>query len=327
MPKTTLPSLLAALLLTACAGTIDTSPDTTSSSSGGGGSGGASPDGGLPGSPTFLRFSESLAWCATRGTGEVVCWQPVLGVEDTQPNAVMTTVPGVNDATSVAVQFYAACALRASGKVACWGTNEAGELLSIGAWDTVITTATDLPGVEATAVSSALHSTCILRKGGQVACFGGGSATPVAVPGVADARAIAGGTLGCAVRASGSVACWVGIGAAPATVAGVDDAIETSVSDVGACALHASGEVSCWNWGEEAFATKVPGFQDEVRLKVGLDRVCALDAGGSVKCWTWWNGSAEDTPIHDAVDIGHDYSQLCVIHASGKLECGGVSGE
>lgn len=204
---------------------------------------------------------------------------------------------------------------------------ETGELLSLNVGAAAITTATDLPGVEAIAVSSALHSTCILRKGGRPACFGEGTTAPADVPGVADAIAIAGGALGCAVRASGSVVCWPGIGAAATAVSGIDDAVGTSVSDSGACALHASGEVSCWKWGEESLAMKVPGFESEVRLKTGSYQVCALDAGGAVKCWAWWNGSAEDTAIHDAVDIGHDVNQLCVIHTSGELDCGGASGE
>jgi hypothetical protein len=322
MGKTIFVSLLGSVLLTACANTVDepSGPTSTSVGTGGGGGGGpSSPEG-------FARFSDPLAWCAVRGSGEVVCWQPVLGVSEAQPSGTLTTVPGIDDATAVTVQFYAACAHRASGKIACWGTNEAGELLSLTPNGEAFTTATALPGIDAVAVSSAIHSTCVIRKGGQVACFGVGTPAAVDVPGLTDAIAVAGGASGCALRASGQVWCWQGVGAAPEAVPFIDDATQLSLSDVGGCALHASGEVSCWHTKELSSAQKIPGFSNVTRVKAGGTEVCAIDHAGDVSCWPWWEPSAMPADIHDARDIGLDYSQRCVIHTSGELECGGVSG-
>jgi hypothetical protein len=315
MSKTIFASLF--VLLSACADTVD---DTTASTSGAGGGAPIDPE-------SFVRFADGLAWCAVRGSGEVVCWQAVLGVGEAQPSGKLTTVPGIDHATEVAVQFYAACARRASGKIACWGTNEAGELLSLMPNGEAFTTATDLPGIDAIAVSNAIHSTCVIRIGGQVACFGIGLPTPTDVPGIMDAVAIAGGAQGCALRASGQVWCWPGVGSAPSPIPFIDDAIDISMSEAGACAVHGNGEVSCFQPNAPATAQKIHGFSHVTRVKAGLEEVCAIDATGDVSCWPWWDpAGATPTDIHGARDVGLDYAQHCVIHTTGELKCGGLSG-
>jgi hypothetical protein len=323
MRETNFAPILSAVLLIACNGGVEVPSSASASGASSTGAGTGSGGGGPSGPESFQRFSDDLPWCAVRASGKVVCWQPVSGLADAQPQGELTTVPGVDDATAVSVQFDSACARRASGKVACWGDNVDGDLLSLVPEGEVLTTATDLPGIDALAVSIANHSTCVIHDGGHVGCFDMGTLTDV--PELSDAVQLSGGS--CALRASGNVVCWSGFGTPAEVIAFIGDATQISVTSGGGCALHATGKVSCWKAGLPQSTLPIYGFSSVIRLKAGALEVCAIDEARDVSCWSWWGDPAAPADIHDAWDIGVDNNGLrCVISTTGALRCGSVTG-
>jgi hypothetical protein len=308
---------LALGLLTACSGGIETSSTGTSSTasstaptSGGGGAGaGGGATGGPSGPESFVRLSEGVSWCGVRASGKVACWEP---------GGKITAMPGIDDAVAASANFSLACVLRASGKVACWGYGVPGQ---------VGDTPTDVPGVEAIAMSIGTGSLCFVRPGGQVVCLDGAQ-EPIDVPGVADAVQIAGSSRGCARRQNGQIACWESPGAAAEPIAFVADATQIASSDMMGCALHATGEVSCWKTGVPESTIKIPGITGARRINVGSGAGCAIDAASDVTCFTY-DSPPEVYPalLHDAWDVGSDFPQPCVIHLDGALDCGPVTGD
>jgi len=163
--------------------------------------------------------------CALRAAGAVVCWgyggSGRLGGGDNNSSSVPTTVTDLNDAVSISAGTNHVCAARSNGTVRCWGENLDGQLgdgtTSESNVPVTVATITDADSVSAGEVNS-----CAIRAGGALACWGKGvegqlafdtqptsSSTPVAIPGITDAVAVAAGyaTL-CAVRQSGAVSCW-----------------------------------------------------------------------------------------------------------------------
>lgn len=139
------------------------------------------------------------------------------------------------------------------------------------------------------------------------------SQTPVTVSGIADVSAVgrASGGHQCAVRSGGEVACW-GLGSAgqlgdgamadsavPVTVDGLTDAIAVVAGTISTCAIRTGGQVVCWGsnnelqLGDAALASSgsptpvpVPGVTDAVALSASRDNLfCAIRATGAVSCW------------------------------------------
>ncbi len=215
--------------------------------------------------------------CAWDAAGEVSCWGT--SAMNGGGTGGMTLFPspapaGASDTVEVAVGEAHTCALQSSGSVVCWGQNIDGEC---GAGTT-----------------SSYHS------------------TPVSVVGITDGIHIASGmATTCVVRAGGAVACWgfnfdgaVGDGSrvpAPSAeaVVGLADAVQVSGGETSFCALRATGHVVCWGtalWGQlgegsTSYVThytpgpEVTGLVDVVQISVGYRHACALRASGDVVCW------------------------------------------
>ena len=129
------------------------------------------------------------ASCAVLASGAVQCWgddsHRQLGDGDLSPvdRPTPTIVPGLSNATRIAMGFYTTCAIRTTGEVACWGS---GGLLG---------DATNLPSSSPVAVFAVIGALtisgqgthmCALQTGNTAACWGennvaqlggGGSAT------------------------------------------------------------------------------------------------------------------------------------------------------
>jgi alpha-tubulin suppressor-like RCC1 family protein len=192
---------------------------------------------GLSGTPTAITAGDSHA-CALLSGGTVQCWgwdeSGQLGNGTTTASGVATPAPvnvsGLSGATAVAAGAAFTCALVADGAVECWGGN-AGDLGN----DTTVNSSTPvmvsgLSGV--TSIAAAGWHACAILADGSVDCWGytslnqneefgndatvgNGTTTPVAVPGLSGAYAIAvGGNLfegqdfTCAALSAGSVECW-----------------------------------------------------------------------------------------------------------------------
>jgi alpha-tubulin suppressor-like RCC1 family protein len=161
--------------------------------------------------------------------------------------------------------------------------------------------------------------TCILRKSGTVACWGGGAGTgslgagsldgspvPVDVLGLTDVVQIAGGeNTNCARTADGSIYCWgandanqVGDGTttnqpAPVRLA-LPPAIDIAVGQWHGCAITTGHDVWCWGrnlygaLGDGTFddrPTPVPStLSNAVAISVADDTTCAILGDATVAC-------------------------------------------
>lgn len=160
-------------------------------------------------------------------------------------------------------------------------------------------------------------STCALRTGGEVACWGDNylgalgidepaSAvyTPRGVPGLTGATALAAGRYHrCVIQTDTSVACWGSRHddppfdpagppvTSPQTISGVTDAVKVSAGGDTTCVVTSDGTVSCWGSGGHDPAelsmpiVEVEGLTDVVEVAVGSSHQCALHSDGSVSCW------------------------------------------
>lgn len=161
-----------------------------------------------------------------------------------------------------------------------------------------------IPGQQ---VSGSSTRTCALVDDGAVKCWGNGSLTPTAVPGLTGATSVSVGSSACALISDGSVKCWgsntwgqLGDGttagsATPVTVVGITDATAIAVRTAAACALLSSGSVKCWGhhfsaqggmeWDYSSTPWTVPGLSDASAIGAGDAETCAVVTGGVIKCW------------------------------------------
>jgi alpha-tubulin suppressor-like RCC1 family protein len=193
--------------------------------------------------------------CAVVSKGAVRCWgQAGSDLSSAEaaglPSDGVVEVPGLRDATAVALGQNFGCAVRRHLTLVCWGSNSTGQLAT--------------PEVDA-------------------------AGHPVMVTGVAYPTAVTAGSLhACAVRRDGRVRCWgrsnVGqLGAAsigeasrlPVTVDGVEQAVMISAGTAHTCAALADGRVRCWGSNEAGQLAAEPTLEfshrpltiDALRLK------------------------------------------------------------
>jgi len=291
---------------------------------------------GLEGVTQFSVGSQRV--CALINDGSVRCWGATFGSGG--PILTPTVVPGLSTATQIAVGGDV-CARTSDAKVSCWGYCETDD-------PCVIAKPTVVAGLDSvTQITNSYYATrCALRTNGEVWCWGSNRygelgdgtrkdrATPAAVPGLSEVRAIAGGGGGwglpgggggfCALRGDGSVWCW-----GTRLVKGTPDTVTKPerVDGFGApvkalassgplsCALETTGAVECWGYtasgatGVEGWlpapfprgaATPLPPVK---ALAVGGDRVCAIDTSTNAHCW----GAAF---LGDGASLAHDSPTL-----------------
>ncbi|MBO9532178.1 MAG: hypothetical protein J7513_04290 [Solirubrobacteraceae bacterium] len=183
---------------------------------------------GLSSGVTDLALGELHA-CAVRADKVPVCWgfvaegrtgQPP--TPDVAPIVYPTAVPGLSDIVDVAAGSVHTCALRGTdGTVWCFGQNVRGQLGSgvpVGAFSA---TPIQVPGITgATAIAAGGQSTCAVA-GGRVWCWGDGQE----------------GKLGNGSRADSNV---------PVAAAGLTDVAKITVGTNHACALTSKGAPFCW---------------------------------------------------------------------------------
>ncbi len=220
--------------------------------------------------------------------------------------------------------------------------------------------------------------TCVVVTGGTVKCWGRNDAgqlgdgtettrpTPVAVSGVATAKAIAAGYYHtCALLLAGVIDCWgdntageLGDGTetrrlTPVAVSGITNATAIAAGYAHTCALLASGGVDCWGanssgqLGDGTETTRVTpvavsGITTAVAVSAGAFHTCALLANGRVMCWgdNFWGDLGDGTNtervtpvlvtgITNATAISVGYEHTCALLASGGVDCwgGNQSGE
>ncbi len=193
------------------------------------------------------------------------------------------------------------------------------------------------------------------------------SVSPVSVAGISDATQLTvSGYTSCVLRVGGTVACWgdnsygkLGDGTTTLRMApvGVVGLAGVTIAQVAAgplhtCARSASGQVYCWGdnsggqlgdgtmIGPHLTATAVPGISDATDIAAGDTFTCARRAGGQVWCWgdnTYGElgSGATSTPratpgavvgIADAVEIAAGGYHACARRTTGQVMCWGENG-
>jgi alpha-tubulin suppressor-like RCC1 family protein len=161
--------------------------------------------------------------CARRVSGAYSCWGAVWAVDFNltpylAPGPGPGDVPYLDDATSIGVGHAHVCDTMADGSVHCNGLNLQGQLggPTSDPFGGSVTVAGENDAIE---VVAGYTSSCAVRQGGSVSCWGlsgslgngstAGSRTPVPVSNLVDATALAAGhNHTCALRATGGVVCW-----------------------------------------------------------------------------------------------------------------------
>jgi alpha-tubulin suppressor-like RCC1 family protein len=257
--------------------------------------------------------------CALLSDGTVRCWgdngQKQLGDPAAGVvSAVPVTVVGLSGVVAIDAGDFHACAVLSDQTLRCWGVNSSGEL-----------------------------------GNGSV---GADSPTPVAVNGLTNVLAVAGGYgRTCAVLTSGTVRCWgklAGIAqGTPQAVPGLTSATAISVGINHMCAINA-GAVSCWGdnkYGQlgadpalvtmSADPIAIPNLTASA-ISAGFNFTCALTASGQVRCWgsgtrgSLGNGSppldsfnpVTVANVSDAIAIGTG-THACELSSARTVRCWG----
>jgi len=300
--------------------------------------------------------------CAIGDDARVRCWgsYPQPALEAPRPfGPTPTLVPGVPEATAIAVDASRACAVATSGEVYCWGDNSHGEL-GAPPDDVIHIDAVRVGVLSAAAVDVVIGQTtgCALLTTGQVACWGDDTFTALPVPASASYGAVlvpdlgdatllrGGGHTTCAARRDGTVLCWgePSYGqAGPRDGARVHAIAMPPVRDllVGAPTLEASfalttdGGLYQWGQGVEprGVAARIGAMRGD-RLVGGWTRVCGLDDVGTLDCIRPnepWVSSApivehllEGLPPVRSLSIGDRHE--CMLAMDDTLLCRGSNG-
>lgn len=302
----------------------------------------------------FRTIRTLLALAATLGS--------VLPVHATQ---------ALTGAVQVSAGGYHACAVTTQGRVMCWGYNAEGQLGDGSATNRL--RAVPVMGIaQASAVAAGGASSCAI-DGGLVKCWGSNvygqlgnadyqgnrSATPLTVPGIANATSVVVGWYhACARLADGAVKCWgenthgqIGNGATSVQVSTPFVAVASGATAIAAdarstCAVLSGGALKCWGQnsnGQLGTGDKVDKLEPTTVIAAGVNQVslgadhgCAVLSGGALRCWgnngygRVGDGSTTErlTPVPilasgvSAISAGRDHSCALV---SGAVRCWGSS--
>ncbi|MDP3220735.1 MAG: hypothetical protein Q8S73_42000 [Deltaproteobacteria bacterium] len=299
-----------------------------------------------------VGFSTS---CALRGDHSIACWGQ-LG------SALSST--GTDDVAQIAVGWTHVCARTRAGGVTCRGANTNGQLGTGAPTGLGVSSGAVLGLTDAVDVAAGDLTSCAVRRGGRVVCWGDGSSgqlgdgrspdslqpcplgvkrgycsiAPVEVAGLSDAVAVATNAQGsCARRANGRVSCW-GFGTPTvAEVPGVADATEVTMARGSAAIVRADG--SLWRGTPALGVAVVAGLAGVRSAALGDLSSCVLLRTGAVQCWGRDNvhgqlgdGTTEVSGapvfargIYDAVEIGTGQWNTCVRRMDGSAWCWGAN--
>jgi alpha-tubulin suppressor-like RCC1 family protein len=333
---------------------------------------------------TAISTGEEFA-CAVIAGGTVECWgdnrlgelgNAIVDASATPFSSTPVAIQGLSGATAVAAGVYAACAVLSGGTVECWGYNGSGQLGNPGVTANSSATPVAVSGLTGvTALSLGIESefACALLSGGSIECWGdneygqlgdgttNGSATPVAVSGVAGATAVAAGDyFACALSSGGTAQCWgydylgelgnnatVTYDPTPVAVSGIANATSISAG-ASTCVVSLGGTVHCWGSNEDgqlgdgsegvsSTPVAVAGLGGAGAVAVSYSTACAL-SGGGVKCWGADYGAELDggaavvslTPaavsgLSGATALAMGGNFACAVVSGGSVQCWGYN--
>ena len=308
--------------------------------------------------------------CAVRVSGAVQCWGRnnfgELGNGSNTDSSVPVLVNGIANAKAVSAGTYFTCAALDTREVKCWGYNRNGQLGNGNTTDSVVPVfVSDIANATSAATAGEMHA-CAALDTGEVKCWGGNrsgqlgnggtadSGKPVAVLGIADAKAVSAGAFStCAVLESGRIQCWgdnsygkLGNGSElsskiPVSVSGISDGIAVSTGNIQSCALLRNGTVQCWGHngnGElgngsttrSLTPVTVSNIATATSISLRYGGACAVLSDGQVKCWganavgQLGSGNLTDSLVPVSV-IG--LSNVTSISAGPEASCAVTSGD
>lgn len=206
-------------------------------------------------------------FCARIVDGSVSCWGRLSPLTPTSLYGPVAPLPGVSDATGVAVRLGAGCELRTDRTVACWGYGTSNGQVGTNGYPVSSDVPQPVPGLSGVkAIAGGSFTFCALTADDGVTCWSqdftpgmrppAGATGPLRpIAGATDVVAIAaGGYDFYAVTRAGRVLKWsseVPGMERPTPVSGVDDATTVAASYAFACAVTRLGNVKCWGKGDQ----------------------------------------------------------------------------
>ena len=172
----------------------------------------------LPWPASGLAVGPYTSCAFSTETSEIACWGMHfdMGAKDFEGPflTVPTIVRTVAGVAEIAVAFHHVCARTTGGSVLCWGDNRTGQFKNAHPSPGETTPIAGLD--DAVAIEAGSVTTCALRRGGAISCFGKPVARVIQRPRAdlldvggqgADALAV-GGTHACARISGGQLVCW-----------------------------------------------------------------------------------------------------------------------
>ena len=205
--------------------------------------------------------------CAIVG-GAVECWGVL---PQGGKSALPVAIAGLTSATEIAVGGGHACAVQ-NHQVLCWGANESGQTGQPAS--AVVTVPTVVAGVDpSSSLTAGGHHTCIIVSGGGVSCWGNNDSnqlgdtgasrnTPQLVAGTSGAASVSAGSAHTCMGTAGGASCW-GAGA------------QGQIGN-GSTASASSPKAATFKGGG--------GTVPALALAAGEQHNCAI-VNGEVQCW------------------------------------------
>jgi alpha-tubulin suppressor-like RCC1 family protein len=283
------------------------------------------------------------------------------------------TASGAITPTAASAGGEYTCVRLSDGTAQCTGRNQFGQLAN-GTWSNSSALVPVSGVTTATRVVAGDEFGCAVLTDATAKCWGLGekgqrgdgtftqiSLVPVAVSGLTNAVAVAGGyTHACALLADGTMKCWGGnadgelgdpstVGtdsSTPVTVSGISGAVAITTGAFHTCALLADATLRCWGLNGQGQLGDGTVTSSSTPVTVGLTGVagvsggghhtCAVLADGTVQCWgNNYEGELGDgtttpssTPVRvlgitNAVAVSGGWAHTCARLADGTVQCWG----
>jgi alpha-tubulin suppressor-like RCC1 family protein len=265
--------------------------------------------------------------CALYSTGAVKCWGAgsfgQLGNGGTSASSTPVAVAGITSATDLAVGANHSCAMLSNGRVYCWGADNSGQLGDNATLANQSSPAQVGLYTDFTKISAGGDSTCGLRSGGTIVCWGNdlegtlgdnagfvNQATPVTVSGLTTMTDVSVGRAhACGRKSDNTFRCWgsnvtygqLGNGTTTTSGVPVTPAPGTATASAAggdvSCSFISGGSIKCWGADDmgqlgdnAALASKttptaIAGLANVTSIKMGLKHGCALTNTNSILCW------------------------------------------
>lgn len=277
-----------------------------------------------------------LHTCAARKNGDLACFGAFQSVtmagEDGGGGASYLTGQGISGLHFMAEVLAGdgfSCARTRAGEVFCWGRDDQGQL-GDGAHREDRQLPTPVEGiVDATSLAVGPAYACLIRRSGEVQCWGahplsaalGGGLGRAVIPELAGVVEIAAGDHhACGRTSTGRILC---VGAAPRFDRdGSPDIVQIVAGAAHTCVLLKTGRVACAGVPDPT-PRELP--LPAAHLAAGGPETCAVLSSGQVSCWGGAGWSAPWHLVHGARKVATSGKHACVLLESGGVSCWGAS--